>query len=515
MSKVWKILALLLVITALVWLTTMWRWQSAHVDPTPGDLALNLALLPLVLTAALVGTLWSVKRLRGYAASPVTAPAPTRAATPSADSGAHTAAAERSASVRVLAAAVQVQAGATWAEARTAVAEGDCKPGLDAELRDADGIAVFTAPKKDLATDTVADAVNELLAERARSQPEVWAGREAPTDMLRALALLEPTVAALQESLAAQWPALSAPSALPRGAASAPLQLPTASIRVGIPARWSATTQQLAGDWLEQLLAPHIDAGLKAAGQSRAMASNARPAVQLHVHASESAESFWQLMEQQLQQWQRDKAPGLLWVLAADSLVSEEIVEAMASSGELFAGRHQQGRVPGEAAAALLLASEAWAVPPEAPPALARLHKASLARRDKSADATGRITPQTLMQALGDTLKGHGLEATSLQHLTTDGDHRASRTGELYETTQELLPHLDANEHAMRLGLGCGDVGVARLLACTALAATQTAAAEAPGLVLGTLSPYDRLVALVTPAAPPEQPAAAALAQAA
>ena len=513
MAKVWKILALLLVITVLVWLATMWRWQSAQVDPSTTDLALNLAVLPLVLTAALVLTILAVKRLRTYAAAPVVVPVV--AATPQ-SAEVSTAEKERSAQVRVLATAVQVRAGSSWNGAQSIIASGECKPELDKQIKGDDGVAVFTAPMPDLSTDTLSDAIAELIAPLAAAKPEGWADYEAPADMLRALTLMDRAAMSMQETIEAQWSVLSALPPSPRNKpAAAPTLPPSIAIRVAIPARWSAQTQQLATAWLGKLFDPFIEAGLKAAGQSRAMAHSVRPAVQLHVHPVPSAESFWVLMDQQLLQWQRDKEAGLLWVFAADSLVSDIEAAAMKSAQELFSGDNQRGRVPGEGAAALLLASPAWPSPAEAQPPLAKLNRASLIKRDKSADANGRVSPQTLQQATTDALQASGWQPAQVQHLTTDADHRASRTGEVYETTQELLPHLDPGEQALRLGVGCGDLGIARLLACVALTASQVQESQKPALVLGAFPAHERFAVIVTPPVAPPEPAAAAPAQAA
>ena len=208
MSKVWKILALLLVITALVWLTTMWRWQSAQVDPSATDLVLKLGVLPVVLTAALVMTVWAVTRLRTYAVAPAAsvavATAPSQAAT------VNTAASERSAHVRVLASAVQLRAGSNWSTAQSGIANGECKPELDAQIKDDDGVAVFTAPLPDLATDAVADAMAELVATLARARPDAWVGFETPPEVLRALTLMSLAAGSMQEAIEAQWPALAA-----------------------------------------------------------------------------------------------------------------------------------------------------------------------------------------------------------------------------------------------------------------------------------------------------------------
>lgn len=511
MAKVWKVLALLLVITALVWLSTLWRWQSAQVNPDATQLLLHLAVLPLVLTAVLLALVWAVKRLRSYAAAPPAAAASQASATPAA-TPAPAAQAARPAPHRVLAAAVQVRAGPVWQDAQSNIAKGECKAELDATLKD-DGVAVFTAVINDISTDGVAAALDAIATSRPQGLPADWPGHTPQAEMLRALSSLEAIVTQMAKEVDQQWPALSVPlpsARTPAHKQQAALQPPTVSVRVGIPARWPAPAQQLATVWLHQLFAPHVDAGLKAAGQSRAMANAARPAVQLHVHPVESAEAYWLLAEQQLQQWQREQQPGLLWALVADSLVGEETVEHLSRDKDLFSGKSQQGRVPGEGGAGVLLASPTWPVPAEAAPPLALMHKASVIRRDKSADASGRVTSHALLQAVDDTLQGTGLEAKQIKHLTTDADHRASRTVEVYETLQERLSHLDVTQHALRLGLGCGDIGIARLVACAALTATQVQKSQAPALVLGAQSPFDRLAVLMAPAAAPAAAAQAA-----
>ena len=158
----------------------------------------------------------------------------------------------------------------------------------------------------------------------------------------------------------------------------------------------------------------------------------------------------------------------------------------------------------------MLLSSPQWPTLPDAEPPLAQLHRANLLRREKSADASGRISPQILLQGATDALLASGCEPAQVEHLTADTDHRASRSGEVFEALQELLPHLDTGEQALRLGVGCGDLGVARLLACVALTAQQVQASQKPALVLGAFPAFERFAVMLTPpAAPPEAATAA------
>ncbi len=503
MPKVLKILTVLVVISSLVWLATLWRWQSNQRDPELAEIVLHLAVLPLLLTAALVTSLSAVKSLRLYATAPtplVTSPESLQA-TSATDS---TAADDRSASFAVLDAHLQVRAGATWSGAMASLASGECKPELDCDLRDEEGLAIFTARMPDVSTDAAADALEQLVTQLRETNADTWSAHQTATDVLRATALLDTVIATAQESFEMRLSALKADSHPAQPNALATTSPPQVTIRVGIPARWSPRVQELANRWLAQRFEPLIELGPQIAGQSRATTRQFQLAVQLHVHPVDSAEAFWLLLDQQLQQWQRGGAAGLLWALTADSLISDAEIARMHAAQTLFTGRNQRGLVPGEAAASMLLASHAWRQVDAAEPVLARLHRASLRRRDKSADATGRIGSETLRETTTDALQAADIAPGALKHLLADTDHRATRTAEVYQVVQELLPHLEASTDILRLGVGCGDLGVARLLVCAALAATQVHDKQEPALLLGSQPPNDRFAVVLAPIAPSE-----------
>lgn len=84
MANVLKGLLLLLLITAMVWLSTLWRWQTTNTDPSGQDVVLHLVLLPLVLTAALLVALWLGKKIRKTLESPTHASAVQTAQSPAA-----------------------------------------------------------------------------------------------------------------------------------------------------------------------------------------------------------------------------------------------------------------------------------------------------------------------------------------------------------------------------------------------------------------------------------------------
>jgi len=82
MLKALKVLLLLLLITAMVWVSTLWRWQTTNTDPSGQDVAVQLVLLPLALTAALLLALWLGKKIRKTLESPTQPPAAKAAQSP-------------------------------------------------------------------------------------------------------------------------------------------------------------------------------------------------------------------------------------------------------------------------------------------------------------------------------------------------------------------------------------------------------------------------------------------------
>jgi len=75
MVNILKALFLLLLIAAMVWLSTLWRWQTTQADPSGEDVLVYLVLLPLALTAALLAALWLGKKIRKTLEPPAQPPA--------------------------------------------------------------------------------------------------------------------------------------------------------------------------------------------------------------------------------------------------------------------------------------------------------------------------------------------------------------------------------------------------------------------------------------------------------
>lgn len=552
-ARLFQLALLWLLVSAMVWLTTIWRWQGQGADVGTADILLQLVVLPLMLAAVLAAAIWLVGRTRREAAAPVV-PKATRMAVAPASAGAALQADTLDASLPwasavVLAEALNLSVGVDAAQALEAMRGGQLRPGLDAELQDVDGMPVFAARHTELDTEAWLEA-----AEVALPQAEPWA-----PEAVRALALLEPVLHQAMSALMDHagpdapgwlaWQALQTTSQQARTAAptaqaaqadqptylsgvarpespaaqlARKAQAPLLHVRLVLPPSWPAVQREQAVAWVKTQCGALLD-------WSEAMGARG---VNWLVEPLAQNEDLWSEVDQMLVRWHRDARPELCLLLATDTAISEQVVERMQARGELFTGQHQVGRMPGEAAAGLLLGTAHWVGQVVGDPRSAalrdddapsggkapspsddavRLWRPLRARRDKSADALGRLGVTALAGLLQQVSAQHQPEPDAMQ-LLSDADHRASRTGELYEAVTEVTPGVDPMLAITRVGQACGDLGVAGALVPCALAsawlrtaATESAATDAgpAGLPLALAallqSPHERVVVPLAP----------------
>jgi hypothetical protein len=504
MSKVLKAGLLFLVISAVVWLITIWRWQTSGLDVPARDIVLQLLVLPVMLSLIFGLALWRIQRLRQAPSAPdgVGAVVPGSAPQAGLVVGGPGEQEQGRAIVWLLDAAVNLRLGQQADQVLSNLASGNCRPGLDPVLQDVDGLPVFSAR---------VDALDEALGyddEFESSQVMARADGSRPPDAVhRALHLLEPVLEAVLDSVSQLVPEtkhlperhVRAGEAEPNGFAHlAGIELPpspaatlakaarrpTLTVRVVLPSTWAEVL-----DWAE--------------------AAGAR-AVRWQLGPLSSAEALWDEVDALIVQWWREPRPELLLLLALDSAIDEAQIEQRQAVGSLFTAQHQTGKVPGEGAASVLLASPSW-------PALDRLDAPALqlwrpvrACRDKSADAIGRVGSVALQAALTHALAYRSTQP-ELMTVISDGDHRASRTAELFEALQALVPGLDPIRQVLRLGEACGDLGVVGALAPLALAKVALSQSDDPEQVaLATVlqSPRERVVLVLSQ---PAQPTAQAV----
>jgi len=477
MSSLWKVGGTCLLMMVLVWLVSIWRWQTTEVDVSGRDLVLQLVALPLMLTAVLFAVLWMAQRIRVPDRCPVDrvdAPQPAPASVVTDEL-------ERSCSVAVAEVAVMLSVGRDAGQAMSAVLAGMPRPSLAPLLQDMDGLPVFSA------------RVEELdLASAEHALPP-----HSSDQMRRAAALLLPPLQQLLDRLG-ECLELTMPDRVSRVAQAVSSYQPDmkahlAGIGAQRPAESGATRRQpgvvvrlaVPVNW-PQAVRDHLLAWLRGQCHDKLGAFDLR--LEVHLHPMEAGAELWQLLDQQMKQWARQAASAheACVLLVADSAIDPEEVDRWQARGELFTASHQSGRIPGEAAAGLLMLSAHWSgLTGELLP-LARMYRPVCLSRDKSADAIGRVGHATLLASLSQALQLAGGAPVQVEMVVSDGDHRASRTAEVFEALLALNPELDPMLAIARVGDLCGDLGLAGALVPTALAASALARLSPDRIVLAS-----------------------------
>lgn len=504
MKRIGKLFALLLVITTLVWLTTLWRWQSAEIDPAMNDVVLHLAIVPLALTASLALVLFGMTRLKRYALAPASSPSVAPPG-PQADPGPFTT--TRSAEALILASAARMRAGDTWTGAHAAIEAGDLKPMLDMALKDDAGMPVFTARVDDLDDAAITEALEAAKQALITKDSSRSADAEIAAEVSRAVSLLAPCLDDMWAALDAQWPSVAAcqvkAEARPHAGANGARAMTLVTLHLSLPAAWPATMREVVEHWLRDQLRTISQRLAQALLQAGAKAA-AEDLIRCTVRAATQAEDVWLAIDQHVAAWHERSAPeGLIVVAACDSSIGERAVNHLQDQQALFSSSQQRGIVPGEGAAAMLLAPADWPASTLDRGKALTLRTASRVDRDKSADESGRIGAHALTTAVQDALRAAGREPRAVQSIVSDLDHRGSRAVEVYEALQTVLPDLDPAVGLLRLGIACGDMGVARLLALTHLACERAAAEPHPVLTIGAAPRLTRFALVIEAAASP------------
>lgn len=476
MARSFKILGLIVLTFLIVWAIVIIQWQQTRRMPDTRDIVLYLVALPIGLLLMFWGLKTGIDRMRQPPPAVEASADPQAAATEQAQAAQ---ARERTLTARVLAQAVALPAGADAAAAIEALRDPGTRPELDKEFTNADGFPIAVARLQDIAPDDEAlrDELDALSPGLAWQPTTVRAVAALDTVLMQALDLVN---AALPEP---------PDEALPRARRPEPLTLRVTTFVSND--RMPENERQLLARWVLQRCVGALDERRARAQVSVAPVRNGTDALLaidrwiVNAHKREEQE--------------------VLLALAADSLVAQHTIDELAAQHALFGPEQSNGRVPGEAAAALAIARPEAAL--QWPELDVRLHRIGLGKRDKSADASGRIAADLHATLARQCLEVAQVQGSDIKLVYTDIDHRASRGVELGALMNELLPELDPIEDRCALGVGCGDTGAAAGLATLALATAAALDNEEPALVLSSFDAFDRAATLVR-RMPPPPPAA-------
>lgn len=462
--------ALVLLLFVAVWVLMLVYWSSVHRIPTTSEILLYLLVLP----AGFLLGIWLLRKTAtalaaGWAAHAARAQAPLAAEVPApVQDSSH----EQAWTLAILATALRAPHGDSADALAAAMQSGEARLGLDSELK-VGGFPVKIGRVPEV--DAAACAERIAVWQAATGKPVGdWS-----EEQLRALAMAHDVLQDVAPVLK-QHPLLQAYSTTPQ-AQRGTIVLPTLQLLAVLPSRWTLAERQTASLWLTHLLE---EQGWPAEKMLLSPLGGGGVTEPLGLLDSVSVHSH------------RQAIPCLCLALACESFVGEESVAAWDNVGQLRRDKVDGGQTPGEGAVCLLLgdAQQALQMAELAP---AGLHRAALGRRDKSADAAGRISAALLEQLVQQALQAAGAEPAQVTLLVADSDHR--RLPELMSLDQTALPDLDMQAQCLKIAADCGSAGAVSTWTALALAHFEATANAGCVVCVGVQDAFDRTAVVVRP----------------
>ncbi|NMG44892.1 hypothetical protein GPA22_14290 [Aromatoleum toluvorans] len=396
----------------LVWALVLGWWQAGGYQPGAADLVTHLIVLPASLLAGFRLLYSFIEHLRAPgvdAASSGALGATTLMDSPPLPADRD----ERSSRVHLIGHALLSAHGTDAAQVAEASRQG-CAPVLDDELRDVNGFPVFAARVPSLPIDEVTEQLNGLGA--AAMTPAL------DDEDLRTLAMLHMTLPLALDEIAEM--VVREPRAL-------------RSVIWLTSRAWPDARRTRLTEWLRrEHLAPR---GVEA--------------VSVEVRCVRDDAQAFEAIDQLIADLNRQTTPAIVLVMGAVSHVGEGTVAQWQAESRLFMANMQEGLIPGEAAAVMLLANAAGAaLTPGRPAAL--MSRAASGRSEHSAHAAA--SRALVGSCIDAALAGAGLNASDIANVFADADHRAGIARQLLPTLVERFPALEPFVDTLTLGTATG-----------------------------------------------------------
>ncbi|HEY4317360.1 MAG TPA: hypothetical protein VGN04_07145 [Herbaspirillum sp.] len=483
---------------AAVWLMMWIYWTSSNRMPTLTGIILYLLVLPIIFLLAI----WLIRKGRNAATAAAAAAKAAAAKSVEPPPSMAPDAAERGWTLALLANAVRTPHANSAADLFALLAARDARLALDAELTDGDGFPILSGRIAALDAGLLAQT-DAALADRAKAGNLPALSWDA--EQLRALTFAADIVRQLSTALMAHPLLDEYHRAAPHLRQS--IALPVLQTAIMLPPHWPQENREHAAGWLMHLAS-----------------ENGWPAEKIRLyplpspsdHAGDAADTAGSaasaaplvLIDRLNADIHRQQLPGLALLLACESFISEKIVAEWESAGGLLKGKVNSGRTPGEGAAGFILADRTQAALLDADAdTAASLHRVAAGRRDKSADAAGRIGSELLSTLAAQAIAAADTAPDAISLLIADSDHRGSRTAELMSLGYAVLPEIDLGSQCVKVAADCGSAGAVSTLTALALAHQQAGATGLPVLCVSNNDSFER-AAIVVGAFVPEAAAA-------
>jgi hypothetical protein len=418
------------------WAGAIWYWRTSTHEPATNELVLLLLALPALIVAAC----WFGSRLLSRAAAPLAATPPTL--------GQPTNAA-RLPTLKVLAASASLPHGATLDEFAAAIANGDVRTELDAELvlnKDTQ----IEAARSDEAVD---DALQEEIVQWFSSvgitvelHDEQWRALILGTAVVREISAHARSLLKFQQTTR-----------------------PTIKLVPLLPAEWEESERDAAAQWLGQAF---LQSGWPADQFEIAD-------VFTHITEMDPSTTFGRLSDASAFQ-----ATAVI-VMACASHIGQHTVDKWASRLTLFTPTNPDGDVPGEGAAGLLLTTLPAA-------AVATLPMTSL----HPGKRTARVAPKrgdpswSQMEEITEVLLNDAqVRADDIAKVVADTSSHSKRVFELMNFASTSMKHLDVSVDVTRVGAISGACDYVSVMAALGLAHHYALEDKGPVLVISNTDP--------------------------
>ncbi|EJN00463.1 hypothetical protein PMI40_03532 [Herbaspirillum sp. YR522] len=474
---------------AITWAMCIVYWSGSNHMPDGTDVILYLLVLPVGFLLAI----WAIRKIRGSMAAAAAAAATAAAQAQSAAIASPAVPAqhpERRWTLSVAACALRTPHGSDAGTLLEQMQAHELRLELDPELTDSDGFPILAGRVAQIDPQAALDDFH-AWRDRQPDHPETAATVVLDQEQYRTLALAADIARELGDRLTLHSALASYIDAPAHRKEEIPL--PQLHLMPLLPGSWQAAQRLEAAQWLAGLV---VQQGWPAEKITvvPAVGENAHPLLHLDrlIATSRTAQT-------------PQPGPYLAMAIAAESNLGHGTVEHWQDQGRLLHGSRNVGQTPGEAAVGFILADAGQLVALSAEDTV-QLHRASLGRRDKSADLPGRVDGDLLSTLAETALRDAGIDAARIGLLATDGDHRGSRTEETLKLGYALLPELDLGSQCIKVAADCGWAGAATVLTALALAHAKTAKDGQPSLVASNDDALERAAVILSkPVVEPEQ----------
>ena len=451
---------------AVIWLGTIYQWRTNAYLPDSDDVALFFLILPV---GVLLG-FWFLSKLFRFSRP---TPEPVAEAGKQDDANKDTAKTdeqERFLSLAILAAAIRTSQGKSPDELKEKLVSNKASFDLDPELTDSNGYPIMSGRIMDIDENAMLEALTEWDAAKQHTPFEWTPGQ------LRAIAIGSEIVGELAHVLL-EHKDLEAYLDLPphkREQAA----LPAVQLIPIIEASWGPEKNQYVSDWFEHLIQ-----------------QTGWPAEKI-VQKPGSKPSFvlpFVAIDQLMVETYRQSISCVSIVVACESNIDPTIIDELESTGKLSTGSNNDGLIPGEGAAGLLLADEHQAGL-LGRDSFTKIQRVAKGQRDKSADTKGLVGDSLLTELVQNALAISKLTTENISLITSDTDDRGGRIIELMGMGAKVFPELDPIEHYLKVATACGAIGPAAGLIALALGHDEVENNAGATVCLSNLDSHDRVV---------------------